>query len=69
MITEPTTKRPEITFQDGKVCRNGTPTRVVLAPDNITVGCTDITPEAAKYILKQWTIRFGEVSNSYVLQP
>lgn len=41
------------------ICHNGTPTRVVLTEKTISVGCSDITPEAAQFILDKWKESFG----------
>lgn len=36
--------------------------RVVITPNLISVGCADITPEAARLLLQRWEEHFGKQS-------
>lgn len=33
--------------------------RIVLSKNKICIGCTDITPEAAKFIVSKWSEKYG----------
>lgn len=56
-----TARRPVISFNeaDQKVYHNTQPCKVVLRKNKISVGCSDITPEAAKFIYERWLKEFG----------
>lgn len=58
----PNPGRPQITraMQEGKptVLHNGIPTRVVFRANQISIGCTDITPEAARFLLQEYDKHF-----------
>jgi hypothetical protein len=43
--------------------------RVVLEKDLIQIGYIDITPQAAYYIMQEWTKRFEKPLYPVVLQP
>lgn len=58
-------RRPLIDYKDGKFTHNGTPVRVVMRAGVISIGCSDITPEALKKLLWEHECKFSEV----VLQP
>lgn len=55
------TKRPMISLIDGKIKHNGNPTDVILRQDSISIGCTDITPNAAMFIIEKWKSNFSKV--------
>lgn len=54
------TVRPNISLHHGKICHDGDPCRVVLKKDKISVGCTDITPEALRWVLSAYEKAFSE---------
>lgn len=56
-----TPRRPLISFdeEEKRVYHNSQPCKVVLRKDKISVGCSDITPEAAKFIYERWFKEFG----------
>ena len=60
--------RPQITIEGGIVKHNGKSVRVVLSSDLISVGCTDITPVAAEFILDKWRKEFT-IHKQIVMQP
>lgn len=56
----PTGSRPLITLTDGIIKHNFNETaRVVVRRNLISIGCTDITPEAARHVLAQWDKHYG----------
>ena len=55
---EGTATRPKITLVNGQIQHNGKPCMVVLGRDWLSIGCSDITPEAAKHVLRAWEERF-----------
>ena len=51
------------------ILHGNTTARVVLTPTHICVGCTDVEIKAAKYLVKQWEEKFGELKQKeYILQ-
>lgn len=42
------------------VLHNGEVTRIVMGRKKISIGCTDITPEAMRYLVKQYNARFPD---------
>ena len=71
LIPSPTglIERPLIDIHNGIIRRNHTPLRVVLEKDLIQIGYIDITPQAAYYIMQEWTKRFEKPLYPVVLQP
>ena len=63
-----TNMRPQITIEGGIVKHNDKATRVVLSSDLISIGCTDITPVAAEFILDKWRKEFT-IHKQIVMQP
>lgn len=61
-------KRPFITLCAGKILHDGKPCRVVLTPELISIGCTDIDIPAARFLLQKWEERFGAAVTKFVLQ-
>ncbi len=59
--------RPSITYKDGAFLHNGHQCRVVLRPDRISIGCSDVSIEAAKRLLALYESRFG-CPDEYVVQ-
>ena len=59
--------RFNIALSMGTIVHNGMPCRIVMKRSLISVGCTDITPEAAKRILDEYNKRFGQ-ENEIVVQ-
>jgi hypothetical protein len=53
-------RRPLIAMSGKTVTHNGTQTRVVLRKKKISVGCSDITPEALEYVLNEYKKAFGD---------
>jgi hypothetical protein len=53
-------QRPLIAMSGKTVTHNGTQTRVVLRKTKISVGCSDITPEALEYVLAEYKKAFGD---------
>lgn len=43
--------------------------RIVLRKNRISIGCSDITIEAARKIIAEYEKKFGEQPEEYVLQP
>lgn len=67
---KPFDKRPQITtgynniiLHDGKDCR------VVMTRKTISVGCTDISIEAARELMRIYDEKFPSVPESFVVQP
>lgn len=60
--------RPLISFKDGKILHNGNNTHLSMTREVIRVGCSDITPEAATFIIEEWKKRFG-TNHGVVIQP
>lgn len=60
--------RPLITLDSGKVKHNGVSCRVVLRKGMISVGCSDVTPEAARFLLDEYEKSFPEPITEIVLQ-
>ena len=50
--------RPKITLVNGKILHNGVACRVAMSRSKISVGCTDISPEAAEFIMAAYRSRF-----------
>lgn len=50
--------RPKITFEAGELKHNGKTTRFVLRRNLISVGCSDVTPEALGVIWQEYLLRF-----------
>lgn len=46
--------RPRIALYDDKILHDGKIVKVVLRKDLITVGCTDVTPEALRFLLEKY---------------
>lgn len=61
-------ERPLISIRNGKLHHNETPVRVVLTRDLIRVGCSDVTPQAAKLLIAEWGKNFGEKGDVIVMQ-
>lgn len=61
--------RPKITFAHGKLLHNNLNCRVVLRKDLVSIGCSDITPEAIRYLLDEYERAFPETAEEVVLQP
>lgn len=69
-MSEPmtTNSRPTITLGVlNKVKHNGNPCRVILKKNMISIGCSDITPEAAEFIFQKWKDNFGATTTVVVL--
>ncbi len=66
MIT--TLNRPLIDFKFGVITHDGIPCRVVMTKDKISIGCSDITPEAMRYISTIYGEKFPAMEISYVIQ-
>lgn len=47
-------KRPLITLKNGVIYHDDRPARVVLGRELLSVGCTDISIEAANFLLSRW---------------
>lgn len=63
-MATPGTREGKLTIQ-----HNGNPCRVVLRPNSITIGCSEITMEAVEHILKKHREIFGNTPKEYILQP
>lgn len=65
------TSRPRITlyeFEGSKnINHNGSSCKVIIRKDLISIGCSDITPEAAKYIWETWQKEFKDPNREIVL--
>jgi hypothetical protein len=59
--------RPKITYEDREFRHNGIRTRVVLRRNLVSIGCSDVTPEALRQLLKEYERVFG-AEDDYVLQ-
>ena len=64
----PKTNIAWIGFSGGKFVHNGNPTRVSMTKEVITVGCSTITIEAARELLKLHDAHFGN-NGTVVIQP
>ena len=60
--------RPHIDLVDGKIVRDGKPVMVSFRRDRIRVGCSDISPEAASFLLGKYSEFFPRHAE-VVLQP
>jgi hypothetical protein len=59
--------RPTLSLTDGKLFIHGSPARTVFRKHRISIGCTDVEPEALRFLLEkfdEWQKR-----EEYVLQP
>ena len=56
-----TSSRPKITHEGGEFRHDGIRCRVVFRSDMISIGCTDITPDAARRLLAAYESRFDTV--------
>ena len=52
--------RPLVTLKNGVVMLDGEKARVILKKDKIFVGCHDITPDAARFLVSAWDKQFGD---------
>ena len=74
MLYTSSQQRPIISVQNTKasgltVMHNSIPTRVVFTRELISIGCTDITVDAAKYIIDKYKEAFPELTKEVILQP
>lgn len=68
-LAEINTPPNKITAENCVVKNNGEPIRMVMSRSKIRLGCTEITPNAAKFILSEWEMRFGKAETEIVIQP
>lgn len=60
--------RPRITLSEDRILHNGKLTRVVFTKDTISIGCTDISVDAAKFILRKYLECFPDQDKIIVFQ-
>jgi hypothetical protein len=60
--------RPLIDYRVGMFTHNTIPCRVVMTREKISVGCSDVTIEAAKELLKLHEEKFAELPERIVIQ-
>jgi hypothetical protein len=68
MTTAINAPRPLITLRSGMILHNGTHCRVVLRRGCISIGCSDITPEALRFLADEYAKNFPD-NDTVVLQP
>lgn len=54
-----TTQRPKIEMRGAVIVHNGEPVRVVVRRGSISIGCTDVSIEAARALLQEYDERFS----------
>lgn len=60
--------RPVIAYDGKEVLHCGMPCRVVMRKGIVSVGCSDVTIEALRYLLSEYDKHFPELKE-IVLQP
>lgn len=60
-------ERARIGFNDGVITHNEQPCRVVMRRDLISIGCSDVTIEAMRELVKQYEDKFGD-DREFVIQ-
>ena len=53
--------RPKITYENGEFRHNGVRCRIVFRSNLISIGCTDITPDAVRKLWEEYESRFDTV--------
>lgn len=66
-MCDPKLERPTITKLGNKILHDGKEARFVITSNWIMVSCSDITPDALKFIYEQWKNQYGQ-PNVVVLQ-
>lgn len=61
-----TPQRPRIDYINGKFTHNGCSVKVVMKRGLICIGCSDVTPEAARELVRRYEAHF---SDEVVIQP
>lgn len=58
-MSDSSVSRPQISLREGVILHNGGRAPVVLRRDMISVGWSDISPEAMEFILARWRAAYG----------
>jgi hypothetical protein len=61
--------RPLIELKAGLITHNGKPCKVVLTPSLISVGCSDVSPEALRGLIEHYDRHFPDHKQVVVIQP
>ena len=60
--------RPNIKMENGVLTRNGIPARVVITKHLVCVDCTDVSPEALKFLAEAYNARFETLNPVFEVQ-